>query len=124
MLSRAAGSVPKNTVSMYFGTASDPSTFGNKMAALFSAILICVSSAIAEVNALWEQRPIVEQHKFYVFYHPATEQIAGIVIDVLPKFLLAVFCRVFILRCRISLQGMQNILYSAFMVVAVFNNIT
>lgn len=75
---------------MYFGKPGDTSTFGNKIAALFFAILICVFSAIAEVNALWEQRPIVEKHKSYAFYHPATEAIAGIVIDLLPKFLLAV----------------------------------
>jgi len=30
-------------------------------------------SAISEINSLYAQRPIVEKHKSYAFYHPATE---------------------------------------------------
>ncbi|KAH0409249.1 putative ABC multidrug transporter, partial [Aureobasidium melanogenum] len=39
-----------------------------------------------EINSLYAQRPIVEKHKSYAFYHPATEAIAGIVSDVPVKF--------------------------------------
>ncbi|KAF2210009.1 hypothetical protein CERZMDRAFT_100060 [Cercospora zeae-maydis SCOH1-5] len=75
--------------SIYYGTPNDTASFAARGATLFFAILICVFSAINEVNALYEQRPIVEKHKSYAFYHPATEAIAGVVIDVIPKFLLA-----------------------------------
>lgn len=76
--------------SIYFGASNDTDSFAGRSATLFFAILICVFSAISEVNALYEQRPIVEKHKSYAFYHPATEAIAGIVVDILPKFLLGV----------------------------------
>ncbi|KAI5360268.1 putative ABC transporter-like, ATP-binding domain, AAA+ ATPase domain, CDR ABC transporter [Septoria linicola] len=82
--------------SMYFGKPQDTGSFAGKGAVLFFAILLCVFSAISEVNALYEQRPIVEKHKSYAFYHPATEAIAGIVIDILPKFLLGVAFNVII----------------------------
>ncbi|CAK1367877.1 ABC transporter CDR4 [Cercospora beticola] len=74
--------------SIYFGGEDDTASFSARGATLFFAILLCVFAAINEVNALYEQRPIVEKHKSYAFYHPATEAIAGVVIDIIPKFLL------------------------------------
>ncbi|KAM3414607.1 Multidrug resistance protein CDR1 [Cercospora zeina] len=75
--------------SIYFGTANNTASYAARGTTLFFAILVCVFAAINEVNALYEQRPIVEKHKSYAFYHPATEAIAGVVIDIIPKFLLA-----------------------------------
>lgn len=46
--------------------------------------------SVSEINSLYSQRPIVEKHASYAFYHPATEAIAGIVSDIPVKFMLAV----------------------------------
>jgi ABC-type multidrug transport system permease subunit len=54
------------------------------------AILLNALTAIAEIDSLYAQRPIVEKHASYAFYHPATEAAAGIVADVPVKFASAV----------------------------------
>ncbi|KAM0600644.1 hypothetical protein ACHAPN_000436 [Verticillium nonalfalfae] len=58
-----------------------------KGSVLFQAILISALSAISEINNLYSQRPIVEKHASYAFYHPAAEAIAGIVSDIPIKFI-------------------------------------
>jgi len=76
--------------SVFYGTPNATAGFTSKGAVLFFAILINALSAISEINSLYSQRPIVEKHKSYAFYHPSTEAIAGIVLDIPIKFLQAV----------------------------------
>ncbi|EGP83324.1 ABC transporter [Zymoseptoria tritici IPO323] len=76
--------------SIFFNSPPATSAFTARGAVLFFAILINALSAISEINSLYDQRPIVEKHKSYAFYHPATEAIAGIVMDVPLKFVVAV----------------------------------
>lgn len=57
---------------------------------MFFAVLLNALIAVNEIQNLYAQRPIVEKHKSYAFYHPATEAIAGIVSDIPVKFGLAV----------------------------------
>jgi ATP-binding cassette subfamily G (WHITE) protein 2 (PDR) len=76
--------------SIYYGTPLASVGFFSFGAVLFFAILLNALSAISEINSLYEQRPIVEKHKSYAFYHPATEAIAGLVADIPVKFAQAV----------------------------------
>lgn len=76
--------------SIFFNSPPATSAFQAKGAVLFFAILINALSAISEINSLYDQRPIVEKHKSYAFYHPATEAIAGVVLDIPLKFAVAV----------------------------------
>ncbi|KAK0325334.1 hypothetical protein LTR82_003617 [Friedmanniomyces endolithicus] len=76
--------------SVYYGTPQATVAFTSKGAVLFFAVLLNALSAIAEINNLYSQRPIVEKHASYAFYHPWTEAIAGLVLDVPIKFLQAV----------------------------------
>ncbi|KAI1383447.1 ABC-2 type transporter-domain-containing protein [Hypoxylon trugodes] len=76
--------------SIYYGTPNSTDSFQAKAAVLFLAILINALTALAEINTLYAQRPIVEKHASYAFYHPAAEAIAGIVADIPIKFILAV----------------------------------
>jgi ATP-binding cassette subfamily G (WHITE) protein 2 (PDR) len=71
-------------------TPNASGSFQSFGAVLFFAILINALSAISEINSLYQQRPIVEKQKSYAFTHPATEAIAGIVIDIPLKFCQAV----------------------------------
>ncbi|EME40339.1 ABC transporter-like protein [Dothistroma septosporum NZE10] len=75
--------------SVFFDSPAATVAFTAKGAVLFFAILLNALTAITEINSLYDQRPIVEKHKSYAFYHPATEAIAGIVLDIPMKFALA-----------------------------------
>ena len=75
--------------SVFFGTPNASAGFFSKGAVLFFAILFNALIAISEINSLYAQRPIVEKHKSYAFYHPATEAIAGVVSDIPVKFCMA-----------------------------------
>lgn len=75
--------------SVFYGTPDATAGFYAKGSVLFQAVLLNALTAISEINNLYAQRPIVEKHASYAFYHPATEAIAGIVADIPIKFLTA-----------------------------------
>ena len=72
--------------SVFYGTPNTTDGLFAKGSVLFQAILLNALNAIAEINNLYAQRPIVEKHASYAFYHPATEAAAGIVLDIPIKF--------------------------------------
>lgn len=76
--------------SIFYGTPDGTVSFMSKGAVLFFAVLLNALQAMNEINSLYAQRPIVEKHKSYALYHPATEAIAGIVSDVPVKFVTTV----------------------------------
>lgn len=76
--------------SVFFGTPDATAGFQSKGSVIFFAVLLNALSAIAEINNLYSQRPIVEKHKSYAFYHPWTEAMAGIILDIPIKFLQAI----------------------------------
>jgi ABC-type multidrug transport system ATPase subunit len=76
--------------SIFYGNPDATVGFEGKGSVLFMAILLNALTAIAEIDSLYAQRPIVEKHASYAFYHPATEAAAGIVADVPVKFASAV----------------------------------
>ncbi|KIM93493.1 hypothetical protein OIDMADRAFT_137891 [Oidiodendron maius Zn] len=71
--------------SVFYGTPDATSGFYSKGSTLFMAVLLNALTAISEINSLYSQRPIVEKHASYAFYHPATEAAAGIVCDIPVK---------------------------------------
>lgn len=73
--------------SVFYNTPDATAGFYSKGAVLFMAILMNALTAISEINNLYEQRPIVEKHASYAFYHPAAEAISGIVADIPIKFI-------------------------------------
>ncbi|KAL6409296.1 ATPase [Ilyonectria robusta] len=72
--------------SIFFGTPDATVGFYAKGSVLFMAILLNALTAIAEITNLYAQRPIVEKHASFAFYHPACEAAAGIVSDIPIKF--------------------------------------
>jgi ABC-type multidrug transport system permease subunit/ABC-type multidrug transport system ATPase subunit len=75
--------------SIFFGTPEATAGFYAKGSVLFMAVLLNALTAISEISSLYAQRPIVEKHASYAFYHPATEAAAGIVADIPIKLLTA-----------------------------------
>jgi hypothetical protein len=89
--------------SIYFSHSPGTASFSGRGAVLFLAVLFNALTSIGEISGLYSQRPIVEKHNSYAFYHPATEAIAGIVADIPVKFLQAVVFNVilyFLARLR------------------------
>ncbi|KAB5578676.1 ATP-binding cassette transporter ABC1 [Coniochaeta sp. 2T2.1] len=82
--------------SMFFGAPDATVNFYAKGSVLFLAILFNALMAITEINGLYAQRPIVEKHASYAFYHPFTEAMAGIVSDIPVKFVQAVFFNIIV----------------------------
>lgn len=78
--------------SIFYSPTNYNSTAGffSKGAALFIAVLSNALTSVSEINNLYAQRPIVEKHASYAFYHPGTEAFAGIVADIPVKFFIAV----------------------------------
>ncbi|EFQ88413.1 hypothetical protein CFE70_005141 [Pyrenophora teres f. teres 0-1] len=77
--------------SIFFGSSKGSNSFQSRGSTIFLAILFNALTSIGEISGLYAQRPIVEKHNSYAFYHPATEAIAGIVMDIPVKFITAVF---------------------------------
>jgi ATP-binding cassette subfamily G (WHITE) protein 2 (PDR) len=75
--------------SIYFGHSPGTGSFQGRGAVIFLAVLFNALTSIGEISGLYSQRPIVEKHNSYAFYHPATEAIAGIVADIPVKLLQA-----------------------------------
>lgn len=92
-ISATVATVVSNTIvalivgSVFYGTPEASSGFFSKGAALFFAVLVNALAAIAEISSLYSQRPIVEKHASYAFYHPASEALAGIVADLPIKLI-------------------------------------
>lgn len=76
--------------SVFYDPPDTTAGFMSKGATLFFAVLLNALTAMSEITSLYAQRPIVEKHASYAFYHPATEAIAGVVSDIPVKFTLAV----------------------------------
>ncbi|CAG8279653.1 unnamed protein product [Penicillium salamii] len=76
--------------STFYGTVDATAGFQSKGATLFFAVLLNALTAMSEINSLYSQRPIVEKHTSFAFYHPATEAVAGVLSDIPVKFTLAV----------------------------------
>lgn len=116
--------------SIFFGAPDDTSTFFSKGSVLFLAILFNALTAIAEINSLYAQRPIVEKHASYAFYHPFAEAMAGIVSDIPVKFVQAVFFNIILyFMSGLRREAAQFFLYflityiSTFVMSAVFRTL-
>jgi ATP-binding cassette, subfamily G (WHITE), member 2, PDR len=76
--------------SIFYGSPDTTGSFFAKSSVLFFAVLLNALIAITEINGLYDQRPIVEKHVSYAFYHPFAEAFAGIVSDIPVKLLIAI----------------------------------
>ena len=59
--------------SIFYGTPNTTAAFFSKGSVLFFAVLLNALISISEIVALYDQRPIVEKHASYAFYHPVRQ---------------------------------------------------
>lgn len=80
--------------SIFYNMPEDSSSFFGRGVLLFFTVLLNTFLGAFEGVALWDQRPIVEKHFQYAFYHPISEAIASMIVDIPNKVLLTLFFNV------------------------------
>ncbi|KAM4063501.1 ABC-2 type transporter [Hirsutella rhossiliensis] len=107
--------------SIFFGTPDASAGFYSKGSVLFMAVLMNALTAISEISSLYDQRPIVEKHHSYAFYHPATEAMAGIAADIPIKFVTStVFNIVLYFMAGLRREPAQFFLYFLITYMSIF----
>ncbi|KAG5941673.1 hypothetical protein E4U53_007373 [Claviceps sorghi] len=76
--------------SIFYGAPEATVSFFGRGSVLFMAILMNALTSISEITSLYDQRPIVEKHASYAFYHPSAEAAGGVMADVPVKLVTAV----------------------------------
>ncbi|KAL9111781.1 MAG: hypothetical protein Q9227_003840 [Pyrenula ochraceoflavens] len=71
--------------SVFYNLPDNSGSFYSRGALLFFAILLNAFSSALEILTLYAQRPIVEKHTQYAFYHPFSEAIASMICDLPNK---------------------------------------
>lgn len=73
--------------SIFYNLNSDTSTFFQRGALLFFAVLINALGCGLEMLTLYAQRGIIEKHSRYALYHPSAEAISSMLMDLPYKIL-------------------------------------
>ncbi|KAF2142292.1 uncharacterized protein K452DRAFT_226952 [Aplosporella prunicola CBS 121167] len=73
--------------SVYFNLGEDTDALDKRAVLVFFSLMINAYAPAFEIMAMWAQRPIVEKHNRYAFYHPFTESCASLICDLPNKIL-------------------------------------
>ncbi|KAI1089119.1 ABC-2 type transporter-domain-containing protein [Rostrohypoxylon terebratum] len=71
--------------SLFFKLPEDAENLQQRSVLLFFALMVNAFVPGSEVVVMWAQRPIVEKHDRYAFYHPFTERLASLISDLAAK---------------------------------------
>lgn len=77
--------------SLFYNMQPTTSSFYSRAAVLFVAILANAFSSALEILTQYAQRPIVEKHSRYAFYHPSAEAVSSSLVDMPYKIVNSVF---------------------------------
>ncbi|KAL4903558.1 hypothetical protein BDW74DRAFT_185970 [Aspergillus multicolor] len=73
--------------SVFYQLSDDTGSLNNRCVLLFFALLFNALNSSLEILSLYVQRPVVEKHKAYAFYHPLSEALASMICDLPCKIL-------------------------------------
>ncbi|KAI8680381.1 ZEB2-regulated ABC transporter 1 [Fusarium keratoplasticum] len=76
--------------SLFYNMQIDTGSFFTRGCVLFVSILFNAFASALEIMTLYDQRPIVEKHSRYAFYHPSAEAYASVLVDLPYKVLNAI----------------------------------
>ncbi|ESZ90150.1 BcatrD protein [Sclerotinia borealis F-4128] len=71
--------------SVFYNLPNDTNSLYSRGALLFFAILMAAFQSMLEILTLYAQRPIVEKHTKYAFYHPVAEACGSMLCDIPNK---------------------------------------
>ena len=77
--------------SLFYNMSDTTDSFYGRTAVLFLAILSNAFSSALEILTQYSQRPIVEKHDRYAFYHPAAEAFSSVIMDLPYKIMNSIF---------------------------------
>ncbi|KAK8044790.1 ABC multidrug transporter [Apiospora rasikravindrae] len=86
------GSVVANAIlalivgSVYYKLPETADSMDRRAILIFFSLLVTAYSPAFEVLTMWAQRPIVEKHDRYAFYHPFTDAASSMICDLPNKF--------------------------------------
>jgi ATP-binding cassette, subfamily G (WHITE), member 2, PDR len=95
-MSNTLAAVIGNTVlslivsSMFYDLPDDTDSFYQRSTLMFFAVLLNAFASVLEIQTLWAQRPVVEKHKKYAFYHSSAEGLSSILVDLPAKLATAI----------------------------------
>lgn len=75
--------------SVFYNTPSTTDSFFARGVLIFFSVLFNALTASVEILSLYAQRPIVEKHGRYAFYHPSAEAVSSFIVDLPCKVLAA-----------------------------------
>ncbi|KAF2675451.1 hypothetical protein BT63DRAFT_420639, partial [Microthyrium microscopicum] len=75
--------------SLFYKTSNDTDGLYSKGGVLFASILLNAVVTITEIFQLFGNKPIVERQSRYAMYHPWTEALAGVILNVPIKLITA-----------------------------------
>ncbi|KAK9235227.1 ABC-2 type transporter-domain-containing protein [Lipomyces kononenkoae] len=75
--------------SVFYNLPKTTGSFYARGSLLFFSILLNAFSSALEILSLYAQRPIVEKHTRYAYYHPFTEAVASMLCDMPLKILVS-----------------------------------
>ncbi|KAH6984470.1 ATP-binding cassette transporter [Ilyonectria sp. MPI-CAGE-AT-0026] len=67
--------------SLFYNLQPTTESFYARAIVLFMAVLFNSFASVLEIMTLYAQRPIVEKHSRYAFYHPSAEAYASVLVD-------------------------------------------
>ncbi|KAM4060206.1 ABC-2 type transporter [Hirsutella rhossiliensis] len=71
--------------SVFFDLGQSTASMDKRAVLLFFSLMITAFAPAFEIITMWAQRPIVEKHDRYAFYHPFTESLASVICDLPNK---------------------------------------
>ncbi|TGO54860.1 hypothetical protein BCON_0101g00320 [Botryotinia convoluta] len=77
--------------SVFYNLADDTNSLYSRGALLFFSILMAAFQSALEILTLYAQRPIVEKHTKYAFYHPVAEACGSMLCDIPNKLFSTIF---------------------------------
>ncbi|TVY84383.1 ZEB2-regulated ABC transporter [Lachnellula suecica] len=80
--------------SVYYNLPQTSDSMDRRALLIFLSLLLTALSPSFEVLTIWSQRPIVEKHDRYAFYHPFTDAAAAMICDLPNKILTAILFQV------------------------------
>jgi ATP-binding cassette subfamily G (WHITE) protein 2 (PDR) len=105
--------------SIYYGTPETTDGFFARGSVLFFSILFNALNAIVEINTLYAQRPIVEKHASYAFYHPFAEALGSLMSDLPIKLLsVTIFCIILYFLAKLRREASQFFIFLIFNLLA------
>lgn len=79
--------------SVFYNLQPTTGSFFARGALIFFAVLLNAFGSALEILTLYAQRPIVEKHTRYAFYHPSAEAFASMLTDLPYKILNSIICK-------------------------------